>query len=119
MQNAMIPAAKVSSLGEEEAHRILIEWNRTAQAYDQTETVWGLIETHAEVHPKQTAIIDGAMEIDYERLTVRANAIAGELLARHVTGAALPHYAAAFSPSRYDDPAYVKLIETWDVSGQL
>lgn len=44
---------------------------------------------------------------------------AGELLAQHVTGAPLPHYSAAFSPARYDDPAYRKQLETWDSSGQL
>ena len=50
---------------------------------------------------------------------IMASLGAGELLARHVTGGPLPHYAAAFSPSRYDDPAYVDLIATWDASGQL
>lgn len=50
---------------------------------------------------------------------IMASCAAGELLAKHVTGAALPGYAAAFSPRRYDDPAYRKLLETWDDSGQL
>lgn len=84
MQDATVPTQRVSFLDEEEAHRILIEWNRTERAYDQTETVWGLIEKRAQAHPKQTAIIDGEVEIDYERLTARASAIAGELVARGV-----------------------------------
>jgi sarcosine oxidase, subunit beta len=50
---------------------------------------------------------------------IMASCAAGELLARHVTGAALPGYAAALSPGRYEDAAYRKLIETWDVTGQL
>lgn len=50
---------------------------------------------------------------------IMASCAAGELLAAHVTGGPLPHYAAAFSPARYDDPAYRKLLETWDSSGQL
>ena len=50
---------------------------------------------------------------------IMASCAAGELLANHVTGARLPAYAAAFSPSRYDDPAYRRLLETWDFSGQL
>lgn len=54
------------------------------EAYDRTETVWGLIESQAQAHPKQTAIIDGETEIEYERLTERASAIAGELVARGV-----------------------------------
>lgn len=82
MQGATV--TKGSFLSEEEAHRILIEWNRTAQAYDQAETVWGLIKAQAQMRPKQTAIIDAELEIDYERLTARACAIAGELQARGV-----------------------------------
>ena len=50
---------------------------------------------------------------------IMASCAAGELLARHVTGAQLPGYAAAFQPDRYADPAYVKLLETWGDSGQL
>ena len=84
---SMIPKpleGRVSLLDEEQAHRILVEWNRTQEAYDRTETVWGLIEKQAQAHPEQTAIIDGEAEIDYERLTQRASAIAGELVARGV-----------------------------------
>ena len=43
----------------------------------------------------------------------------GELLAAHATGAALPPWAAAFAPSRYEDPAYRKLLEDWPADGQL
>ena len=50
---------------------------------------------------------------------IMASCAAGELLARHVTGAALPGYAAAFRPDRYQDPAYRKALETWGASGQL
>jgi glycine/D-amino acid oxidase-like deaminating enzyme len=44
---------------------------------------------------------------------------AGELLATHLTGSKLPHYASAFALERYDDPKYKKLLETWAESGQL
>ncbi len=44
---------------------------------------------------------------------------AGELLAAHVSGAALPAYAPAFLPSRYDDPRYVASLAILDNSGQL
>lgn len=44
---------------------------------------------------------------------------AGELLAAHLTGSKLPHYAPAFALERYDDPAYQKLLESWSESGQL
>jgi glycine/D-amino acid oxidase-like deaminating enzyme len=44
---------------------------------------------------------------------------AGELLASHLTGAALPEYAAAFRLERYQDPAYQKMLLDWGDSGQL
>jgi glycine/D-amino acid oxidase-like deaminating enzyme len=48
-----------------------------------------------------------------------ASNTAADLLAAHVTGAPLPAYAPAFAPSRYDDPAYQALLESWGDSGQL
>jgi glycine/D-amino acid oxidase-like deaminating enzyme len=48
-----------------------------------------------------------------------ASCAAGELLAAHVTGSSLPSYARAFLPSRYGDPAYQRLLETWGDVGQL
>ncbi|HEX2696359.1 MAG TPA: FAD-binding oxidoreductase [Anaerolineales bacterium] len=44
---------------------------------------------------------------------------AGDLLTAHIAGTKLPSYAAAFSPSRYDDPEYQKKLENWGDSGQL
>ncbi len=44
---------------------------------------------------------------------------AGELLAAHVCGAALPAYAAAFAPARYGDPAYLARVDSWGDGGQL
>ncbi len=44
---------------------------------------------------------------------------AGELLATHISGEALPSYAPAFLLSRYADPAYRKLLESWNDTGQL
>jgi glycine/D-amino acid oxidase-like deaminating enzyme len=44
---------------------------------------------------------------------------AADLLAAHIVGAPLPPYAPAFMLSRYDDPAYRALLDTWSDSGQL
>ncbi len=88
-QHAVAPSASASLLDEEQTHRILIEWNRTGLAYDRSETVWGLVEKQAQAQPRRTAVIDGTMEIDYQRLTARANAIAGELATRGVTPGSL------------------------------
>jgi glycine/D-amino acid oxidase-like deaminating enzyme len=48
-----------------------------------------------------------------------ASCAAGELLAAHLTGSALPPYAPAFTLDRYDDPAYQRLLLNWGDSGQL
>jgi glycine/D-amino acid oxidase-like deaminating enzyme len=51
---------------------------------------------------------------------IMASMAAGELLAAHVTGSALPEYAPAFLLSRYDDAAYQALLAGWDATaGQL
>ncbi len=51
---------------------------------------------------------------------IMASQAAGELLATHVTGGALPEYAPLFLLSRYEHPTYQALLEDWDVtSGQL
>ncbi len=50
---------------------------------------------------------------------IMAGCAAGELLATHVAGSELPNYASWFLLERYDDPAYLRLLESWDASGQL
>ncbi len=65
--------------------------------------------------PVSGAFIIGAMG----GFGLMAACAAGELLAAHVTRSSLPSYANAFLPSRYDDPAYQRLLETWGDIGQL
>jgi glycine/D-amino acid oxidase-like deaminating enzyme len=48
-----------------------------------------------------------------------ASSATAELLARHITGDALPDYAPAFDLRRYDDPAYLRSLERWGDGGQL
>lgn len=51
---------------------------------------------------------------------IMASMAAGELLAAHITGTALPDYAPAFLLSRYDDPGYQQMLADWDATaGQL
>jgi glycine/D-amino acid oxidase-like deaminating enzyme len=50
---------------------------------------------------------------------VMAACAAGELLAAHVCGLALPSYAPAFLLARYQDPEYQKLLDGWGDEGQL
>jgi glycine/D-amino acid oxidase-like deaminating enzyme len=65
--------------------------------------------------PVEGAYISGA----YSGFGVMASCAGGELIARHITGGALPDYAPAFLLSRYQDPAYRALLETWGDGGQL
>ncbi len=44
---------------------------------------------------------------------------AGDLLARHISGQALPDHARWFLLSRYQDPAYQALLANWGSTGQL
>jgi glycine/D-amino acid oxidase-like deaminating enzyme len=55
----------------------------------------------------------------YSGFGIMASAAGGELVARHVMEAPLPRYAAAFLPSRYQDPRYCTALETWGDGGQL
>lgn len=48
-----------------------------------------------------------------------ASMATGELLAAHVAGSALPSYAAAFAPNRYDDPDYRQFLQTLTDENQL
>ena len=50
---------------------------------------------------------------------IMASCGAAELVTKHISGQDLPHYAAAFTPARFDDPEYCRFVETWDASGQL
>ncbi|MCU0233082.1 MAG: FAD-binding oxidoreductase [Thermoanaerobaculales bacterium] len=48
-----------------------------------------------------------------------ASAATAELAASHLTGSALPDYAAAFHPARFADPAYLERLAAWGDSAQL
>ena len=65
--------------------------------------------------PVQGAYLIGALS----GYGLMAACAAGELLAAHVTGSALPPYAGAFDLARYDDPAYRALLASTEFGGQL
>ncbi len=65
--------------------------------------------------PVEGAYIIGALS----GFGLMAAPASGELLAAHLTGSELPHYAPAFALERYEDPAYQELLEHWGESGQL
>jgi glycine/D-amino acid oxidase-like deaminating enzyme len=64
--------------------------------------------------------VEGAyVSCAYSGFGVMASCASGELIARHIMGGALPDYAPAFLLSRYQDPAYRALLDTWGDGGQL
>ena len=64
--------------------------------------------------------VEGAyVSCGFSGFGVMASCAAGELVARHITGAALPGYAGAFLLSRYQDPEYRALLDSWGDGGQL
>ena len=66
--------------------------------------------------PVEGAYIRGALS----GYGIRASQAGADLLAAHITGGELPGYAGAMSLSRYDDPAYRALLDSWDpTTGQL
>jgi glycine/D-amino acid oxidase-like deaminating enzyme len=65
--------------------------------------------------PIEGAFIVGALS----GYGLMAACAAGELLACHVCGLALPRYAPAFLLERYANPEYQKLLANWGDQGQL
>lgn len=65
--------------------------------------------------PVRGAYIVGALS----GFGIMASPGAGDLLADHLSGEPLPHYAQAFLLERYRDPAYLDLLANWPTSGQL
>jgi glycine/D-amino acid oxidase-like deaminating enzyme len=55
----------------------------------------------------------------YSGFGVMVAAGAADLLGRHITGADLPDYAAAFLLDRYRDPDYLRSLEAGTASGQI
>jgi glycine/D-amino acid oxidase-like deaminating enzyme len=65
--------------------------------------------------PVEGAYISSA----YSGFGVMASCAGGDLIARHITETTLPDYAPAFLLSRYQDPQYRALLDTWGDGGQL
>ena len=64
--------------------------------------------------------VEGAyVSCGFSGFGVMASCAGGELIARHITGGALPDYAPAFQLSRYQDPEYRALLDNWGDGGQL
>jgi len=64
--------------------------------------------------------VEGAYLIDaFSGFGIMAASACAELLSHHIAGNHLPSYAASFDLSRYENPDYVKLLDSWTETGQL
>jgi len=64
--------------------------------------------------------VEGAyVSCGFSGFGVMASCASGELIARYITGGPLPDYAPAFQLSRYQDPEYCSLLDSWGDGGQL
>ena len=64
--------------------------------------------------------VDGVfINAAYSGFGIMTACAGGELLAKHVTGDALPSYAPALSPARFDDPRYLDAFEGAADAGQM
>ncbi|WP_176560098.1 non-ribosomal peptide synthase/polyketide synthase [Brevibacillus dissolubilis] len=73
------PQQKLSSLtlvSEEEQHKLLVEWNHTAQEYSRDLMMHQLVERQAERTPDEIALIVGEERLTYNQLNQRANQLA-------------------------------------------
>ncbi|WP_344681211.1 amino acid adenylation domain-containing protein [Saccharopolyspora taberi] len=78
------PARPVKSLPlmpASELRRVTEEWNDTARPIPHN-TVHELFEQHAQAHPDDTALVQGADRLSYDELNRKANRLAHQLLTR-------------------------------------
>jgi natural product biosynthesis luciferase-like monooxygenase protein/amino acid adenylation domain-containing protein len=75
------PLRSVSLLTEDEARRVLVEFNRTEAAFPLDQTFSQLFEAQVERTPARAAVADDGLSLTYAQLNARANRLARELRA--------------------------------------
>ena len=73
------PVDRLPLLGEDERHRLLVEWNATDSAYPQDKCVHELFEAQAARTPDATAIAYEDLQLTYAELNSWANRLAHRL----------------------------------------
>ncbi|MFG2846318.1 amino acid adenylation domain-containing protein [Kitasatospora sp. NPDC048296] len=81
--DADLPVGRLPLLDEATGHRVLTEWNATADATADapTGTLPGLFEAQAARTPQAAALVDGELSLSYRELNDRANRLAHRLVA--------------------------------------
>ena len=72
--------AELPLLGAAERHRLLVEWNDTAQVYEGAQTIQGLFEEQVRRTPDRQALVYEASELTYAELNEQANWLAHHLM---------------------------------------
>ncbi|WP_448650796.1 amino acid adenylation domain-containing protein [Pseudomonas fluorescens] len=73
------PLNRLSILGIEERHKLLVEFNATAVDYDLDQTLHGMFEAQVERAPNALAVKAGDQALTYGELNQRANRLAHHL----------------------------------------
>ena len=74
------PIHALNLLSDSEVQTLVVEWNATAQPYDENLFVHTLIERQADRGPDRTAIVHGGTTLSYQKLNERANRLAHYLI---------------------------------------
>ena len=79
VEEADRPIWQLPMLGEEERHRLLVEWNDTGMAYPRDQTVHGLFSAQARRTPESVALIYQEQSLSYGELDRRSTLLAHRL----------------------------------------
>ena len=73
------PVSRLALLDDDERHRLIVEWNRTARAYPADATLHELVARQAAGAPDRIALVAGDATLTYGELDRRADALAARL----------------------------------------
>ena len=76
LANPELPITRLPILCEKERRQLLVDWNRTEQAYPDDVCIHQLFEAQVEKSPDAVALIFGSQSLTYAGLNARANRLA-------------------------------------------
>ena len=78
------PIVSLPLLTSDDRHQLLVSWNGTTQAYDNTRCIHQLFEQQVEQTPNTIAVVYDGQQLTYRELNARANQLAHYLRKRDV-----------------------------------
>ena len=67
---------RLELIGQDERHRLLVEWNSTEAAFPRQSDLADLFEGQVERSPEAVAVVAGGVELSYRQLNAQANQLA-------------------------------------------